>query len=375
LDASVSPGGSRWFDGANETVDHPTVGIAVGSVAGVDRIWAPIHHTDLVAGDGAITTYGGSGQIQCLGYGAGGLGRQADVQVTWSGGVITARDLTHHTAVDFTPNLKTGWGFVGDNDGDGYISWRDFSLVEGLAQIEDNATGPLGFCGFTDPGAGARASFLNAPVVMPTSTDGNTRATAVAAATGTGFGLYINGERYIFELTGGTLPADGTEWTLRTYVGVVSAAGGESATPTAYRFDGQLAPPVPGMTVQFNVASATTIGSETAVSLEEVHTVPDPYYVTSSLEVTASQKVIKFVNLPPMANIRIYSVSGILVDVISHDDPSGGGEVAWDVRNRNNQFVASGVYFYHIETPSGLEKVGRFTVVNSSGISTGSSNR
>jgi hypothetical protein len=91
--------------------------------------------------------------------------------------------------------------------------------------------------------------------------------------------------------------------------------------------------------------------------------------------VTASQKVIKFVNLPPMANIRIYSVSGILVDVISHDDPSGGGEVAWDVRNRNNQFVASGVYFYHIETPSGLEKVGRFTVVNSSGISTGSSNR
>jgi flagellar hook assembly protein FlgD len=112
-----------------------------------------------------------------------------------------------------------------------------------------------------------------------------------------------------------------------------------------------------------------------ATSLENVHTVPDPYYVTSSLEVTASQKVIKFVNLPPQANIRIYSVSGILVDVIDHDDIAGGGEEAWDVRNRNNQFVASGVYFYHVEAADGTEKVGRFTVVNSSGISTGSSNR
>jgi len=26
--------------------------------------------------------------------------------------------------------------------------------------------------------------------------------------------------------------------------------------------------------------------------------------------------------------------------------------------------VASGVYFYHIETPNGQTKVGRFTVVN-----------
>ena len=86
----------------------------------------------------------------------------------------------------------------------------------------------------------------------------------------------------------------------------------------------------------------------------------------SSLEVTSSQKVIKFVNLPDIANIRIYSTSGILVDVVDHDDTGGGGEAVWNVRNRNNQFVASGVYFYHIETPNGLEKVGRFTVVNSS---------
>jgi hypothetical protein len=40
-----------------------------------------------------------------------------------------------------------------------------------------------------------------------------------------------------------------------------------------------------------------------------------------------------------------------------------GGEETWDVRNRNNQVVASGLYFYHIES-GGARRVGRFTVVN-----------
>jgi len=95
-----------------------------------------------------------------------------------------------------------------------------------------------------------------------------------------------------------------------------------------------------------------------------VHTVPDPYYVTNALEATANTKILKFVNLPAQAIIRIYSLSGILVQVITHNDPSGGGEQTWNLRNRNNQFVASGVYFYHVETPDNKTKVGRFTVVN-----------
>ena len=55
---------------------------------------------------------------------------------------------------------------------------------------------------------------------------------------------------------------------------------------------------------------------------------------------------------------------GVLVNIVTHNDPTGGGEASWNLRNRNNQFVASGVYFYHVETPDGREKIGRFTVVN-----------
>ena len=72
-----------------------------------------------------------------------------------------------------------------------------------------------------------------------------------------------------------------------------------------------------------------------------------------------------FLNLPPVATIRIYTLTGVLVNLVNHDDPSGGGRAVWNLRNRNNQFVASGVYFFHVVTPNGLDHVGKFTVIMS----------
>ncbi|HXL34421.1 MAG TPA: T9SS type A sorting domain-containing protein, partial [Gemmatimonadales bacterium] len=99
-------------------------------------------------------------------------------------------------------------------------------------------------------------------------------------------------------------------------------------------------------------------------ALARIHTVPDPYYVTTALEATANTKILKFVNLPARCIVRIYSVSGVLVQVLTHNDAGGGSDLTWNLRNRNNQFVASGVYFYHVETPDGKSTVKRFTVVN-----------
>jgi hypothetical protein len=104
--------------------------------------------------------------------------------------------------------------------------------------------------------------------------------------------------------------------------------------------------------------------------LSQVHTVPDPYYVKSAYEASTEQKILKFVGLPQRAIIRIYSVSGVLVRMLEHDGSqysstsrSQGSEFDWDLRNRNNQVVASGVYFYHVEAGD-ARRVGRFTVVN-----------
>jgi hypothetical protein len=98
-------------------------------------------------------------------------------------------------------------------------------------------------------------------------------------------------------------------------------------------------------------------------NLSRVHTVPDPYYVTNEFESTTDTKILRFVNLPKQAIIRIYSSSGVLVNLIEHNSSTDGGSAAWNIRNRNNQVVASGVYFYHVESGD-ARKVGRFTVVN-----------
>jgi hypothetical protein len=105
-----------------------------------------------------------------------------------------------------------------------------------------------------------------------------------------------------------------------------------------------------------------TVTSDSA--LAKIHTVPDPYYVTNAFEQSSNSKILKFVNLPSQCIIRIYSLSGVLVQVLTVNDATGGAETQWNLRNRNQQVVASGVYFYHVETPDGKSKIGRFTLVN-----------
>jgi hypothetical protein len=218
----------------------------------------------------------------------------------------------------------------------------------------------------------AQTVFLEeAPVIQATSTSGGNPIVnpASMSVTGQGFGLYINGERYIFETS--ELPADGTVWTLRTYTGAIqsSAATYDSPDPGGYSYtsvydasSGLRSPAVPGLNIVIAVDAATNFDGPT--DLTQVHTVPDPYLATSALDLAPTEKRLQFVNLPPQASIRIYTLTGILVDQVEHDDPTGGGRVVWDLRNRNEQFVASGVYFFHVITPDGEAYVGKFTVVN-----------
>ncbi len=113
-------------------------------------------------------------------------------------------------------------------------------------------------------------------------------------------------------------------------------------------------------TVDYSVTNQFVATADS--TLQRVHPVPDPYYVTNAFEASTENKVIKFVNMPTDAILRIYSLSGVLVRVIEHH-ATGTSESVWDVRNRNGQVVSSGVYFYHIEA-GGARRVGRMTVVN-----------
>jgi hypothetical protein len=368
----VIAGGSRWFDGTEETIPDPTTFTRVGHLEGVDTVWAPIHHTAQSSSNPA--TMAGSGQIQCFGYFLAMLSRAADVRFTWEGGTPQVRDVTHNVDVPFSALPRTSYGFMNtDGNGNGVIDWQDFDYLEGVRQLtsQGNLTCEFILAGLI--GAPPPASSLEAdPVIQPTFIGGGNPLDLAGPdpmpQTGTGFGLYINGERYIFEMS--SLPADGTVWTLRTYTGTVLSDNNLTDDPSNYRLTAGgditeiIRPPmVAGLTFNLliNDAGQAVTG---APNLKEIHTVPDPYLGTSTLDLAPTEKRLQFVGLPQQATIRIYSLTGILVRQLEHDDAAGGGRLPWDLRNRNNQFVASGVYFFHVITPDGQEHVGKFTVVN-----------
>jgi hypothetical protein len=103
--------------------------------------------------------------------------------------------------------------------------------------------------------------------------------------------------------------------------------------------------------------------------LDKVLVVPNPYRGTAEWEVEYEDR-IKFTNLPPVAKISIFSLSGNLIKVIEHTN--GEANEYWDLITRNNQSVVSGLYVYVVEAPDinivgesskNLEKyIGKFAI-------------
>jgi hypothetical protein len=72
---------------------------------------------------------------------------------------------------------------------------------------------------------------------------------------------------------------------------------------------------------------------------------------------------LHFTHLPSQCTIRIFTVTGELVDVIEHDSPMNDGAAEWDMLTKDNLSIAYGVYVYHVEAPGVGEKVGKFAVI------------
>jgi hypothetical protein len=293
------------------------------------------------------------------------VARAGDFRVYWGAGgaVDSVMDVTHRVPVPFSPQIRASWGILTDAsfagtteastlDGDNTIlTWTDPMCV---------APGPVLNlqCGGA---AQVPAVLQNTATLSPIALAASTGAGAAGLApTGSGFIFYLSGHFFLMQMA--ALPADGDVWNARVYTGVVTG----SAADANFAYTPVLRPAaVPGLRVRVNYQGSTfDPTTTTAAQMESIHTVPDPYYVSNALETSANQKTLNFVNLPAQAIVRIYSTSGVLVQVLTQNDPMAGGQLRWNLRNRNNQFVASGVYFYHVEAPDGKQKVGRFTVVN-----------
>ncbi|NQV14468.1 hypothetical protein HQ531_03340 [bacterium] len=122
----------------------------------------------------------------------------------------------------------------------------------------------------------------------------------------------------------------------------------------------------PGITYQFNpLRKSAPMTNTSSNPLDKLIVVPDPYIVTNAWETNEFGKRLMFAQLPSVCTIKIYTLLGEHVDTMEHgkDGMTSEGYAFWDMRTRNDQFIAPGVYLYHAETPDGDETVGRFLVI------------
>ncbi|MDH5185512.1 MAG: hypothetical protein OEW70_00425 [candidate division WOR-3 bacterium] len=103
---------------------------------------------------------------------------------------------------------------------------------------------------------------------------------------------------------------------------------------------------------------------------------PNPYIVTNRWEQNRYERQIAFTRLPNECKIRIFTLAGDLIRVIEHkesserrDEPTHpvtndlGGTEVWNLLNRSEALVASGIYIFHVESKVG-NQIGKFAVIH-----------
>jgi hypothetical protein len=85
-------------------------------------------------------------------------------------------------------------------------------------------------------------------------------------------------------------------------------------------------------------------------NLRLVGVVPNPYRAAEAWNAPGAHE-LHFVNLPPQARIRIYTLAGDLVRDLQRSDPIRDFE-RWDLKNEIGRDIASGIYMYRVEAKS-----------------------
>lgn len=108
---------------------------------------------------------------------------------------------------------------------------------------------------------------------------------------------------------------------------------------------------------QFNLDDLVPQRNQQSIAenaLESVNVVPNPYYAGNNYEGSPLQFIVKIINLPQKASIKIYNMAGTLVKSIEKDNSST--IVEWDLKNNYQVPIAGGMYIIHVEAPGIGEK-------------------
>ncbi len=192
-------------------------------------------------------------------------------------------------------------------------------------------------------------------------------------------GRYDDGDRIILVMgeTPGTAPEfSGGRW-LSSWSIRLAPPDPEIDTGIPYR------PPAAGSVLHFGTEKPFQTGDRVSFTLsapgydeeaakgllDDVIVVPNPYVATSSFEPANTYRAgrgerrIYFMNLPAECTIRIYTITGQLVQTLHHASSIDDGQEPWDLVTKDGMNAAFGVYVYHVDAPGIGEHVGRFAVI------------
>ena len=130
--------------------------------------------------------------------------------------------------------------------------------------------------------------------------------------------------------------------------------------------------PFAGMRVALSLSPAEK--STAAGRLERIKVVPNPYIASSLFDSGPNKRSVMFTNLPLRATIRIYTISGNLVNVLRHgpglEGSIGGvgdrnsGQFSFGLTTRFGDQMASGIYYFHVrDDETGDEFMGKFGII------------
>ena len=124
-------------------------------------------------------------------------------------------------------------------------------------------------------------------------------------------------------------------------------------------------------TIRFSINSDNQINTDLLkTGMDKIKVVPNPYVMTNMMETQVSnpylnqRRRLMFTHIPANCSIKIFTVSGILVDEIIVSNEPDNGIIHWDMLTRENLEIAAGMYIYHIESEiTGDAKLGKFAVI------------
>jgi hypothetical protein len=145
-----------------------------------------------------------------------------------------------------------------------------------------------------------------------------------------------------------------------------------------YSFDTLI---TPGVESDFS-SNATVVqpGFTPATEAGTVLVVPNPYRLDENYTFEAGgwegrgrdwseyKRTIWFTHLPPVAKIRVYSLTGDIVTELDHDDGAReaaglpAGQEEWDLLSGSGRAIASGLYVFSVHSEFGTQ-IGKFVII------------